>query len=83
MWVMAWGCKRCLSSAFNDGFWGMWNLKKLISEYGIYKIYGIRYFAISAFTCLKQIAEKKPKKLRHSIHNSQFMSNSDLSEKYS
>ena len=46
----------------------MLNLKKLISEYGIYKIYEILFFAISAFTCLKQIEEKNPKKLRHPMH---------------
>ena len=38
----------------------MLNLKKLISEYGIYKIYEILFFAISAFTCTKNWVATRP-----------------------
>ena len=43
----------------------MLNLKSLFRHIEFIKLYRIRFFAISAVTCLKQIEEKRTKKLSH------------------
>ena len=56
---------RCLSIASNDGFQGMLNLKNIFRNTEFLKRYRIGFLSISAFTCLKQIEEKRTKNLSH------------------
>ena len=56
---------RCLIIASNDGFRGMLNFKNIFRNKEFIKLCRIRFLSISAFTCLKQVEEKRTKNLSY------------------